>query len=91
MRHALAISGSSAGGLDLRRGRGSYRAVEIDGGSGAKNALKEEGRHTIRADGPGSAPKRGGSRLLLDAYGDSLKNVALMLWKSGYGMHQRKV
>jgi hypothetical protein len=30
-------------------------------------------------------------RLLLDAYGDSLKTVALMLWRAGFGMHQRKV
>lgn len=56
-----------------------------------KNARAEEGSRTMRADAAGSASGRGGNRLLLDAYGDSLKNVALMLWKSGYGMHQRKV
>jgi hypothetical protein len=100
-RHALSISGRGGGGVGLRRLAHDYGAIEIDGSNseikfdgndaGASANESDPGTHDHLSidEECGSDCSRG--RALLDAYGDSLKHVALMLWKQGYGMHQRKV
>ncbi len=78
-----------------------FPAADDDGMGGDYHKLQSADNRNDRdvlegsTVGGGASGQVGGSRrhqrVLLDAYGDSLKTVALMLWKSGYGMHQRKV
>ena len=100
VRHALSISGSG-GGVGLRRLSHDYGAIEIDSsnseikfdgdGAGAKANESDADAHDHGSIGKGRGSELSRGRMLLDAYGDSLKHVALMLWRQGYGMHQRKV
>jgi hypothetical protein len=77
----IKFDGSEADASAGQRDSGTY---------GRRSIGKEVGSEVSKGRVEGGSEVSKG-RVLLDAYGDSLKHVALMLWKQGYGMHQRKV